>query len=117
MLIYVAFAVLLAAVMIFFSTLSLRPKHAETDAWIKVKLKRNYDVVASWCRVIPGQGVKFYTLDGDLINQEEERVAIVEPCLDSNVSHPIPRDEISDLFDGTIRDGWSFRANPFNRRN
>ena len=113
MLIFLSFAVVLAAVLIFIGTLTLKPKHADDDAWIKVKLKINYDVLASWCRVIPGRGVKFYTLDGELIDQKKERVSIVEPCLDSSTAHPIPRDEISELFDGYVGSGWSVNTNPF----
>ena len=113
----ISILIVLAAVMIFISTLTINPKHKDLDAWVKVKLKRNANVMASWCRVIPGRGVRFYTLDGDMIDQEKERVSIIEQCLDSNISHPIPRDEISELLNGNIGDSWSSQPNPFNCRN
>lgn len=93
----------------------ITPYQIDQDAWVKVKVKINADIQACWCRVMPGQGVKFYTLDGQLINQENSRVHIIEPCLESNTSHPIPQNEISDLCDGHLSDAWPRRNDPFSR--
>lgn len=83
--------ILIAALMIFFGTLNIKTEKTIDDVWVKVKVKINQHIQASWCRVIPGRGVKFYTLDGDVIDQKENMVAVVESCLESNASHPIPR--------------------------
>lgn len=101
--------------MIFFGTLMIAPPQINEDAWVKVKLKINSEIQACWCRVMPGRGVKFYTLDGHVIDQEESRVQVVEPCLESNTSHPIPQDEISNLCDGHLSDAWPRRSDPFSR--
>jgi len=106
--------IILAALMIFLGTLTIIPGRRDGDAWIKVRLRINNIVAASWCRVIPGKGVRFYTLDGSRINQKKDRVSIIEPCLDSSTCHPVPRDEVSALSDGYIGSGWVIQSNPFN---
>lgn len=89
------------------------PENPDKDVWVKVKLKINSDVKASWCRVMPGRGVRFYDIEGQLINQAENRVAVVEPCLESNVTHPIPSDEIDNIMDGYLSESWTCYRNPF----
>jgi hypothetical protein len=108
--------IVLAALMIFLGTLTIVPGLSDQtqDAWIKVKLKINSQLAASWCRVTPGKGVKYYTLEGEIIDQSKDRVSIVEPCLNSNTAHPIPHDEVMELADGYIGAGWIIKSNPFN---
>lgn len=81
------------AVLIFISTVTMKVPNMNDDLWVKVRLKINSDIRASWCRVIPGRGVKFYALDGKQIDQKENRVQVIERCLDSCTHHPIPEDE------------------------
>lgn len=112
----VAVSIMLAVLMIFISTLTVKPGCLDEDAWIKVKIRREQDVMASWCRVKPGHGIKFYTLDGTPIDHSKERVAVIEPCLESNVNHPIPQEDINDLMNGHLSDNWIRKSYPFGRR-
>lgn len=50
------------------------------DFWVKVKLRINDEVRASWCRVIPGIGVHFYNIEGHMIDKESNRISIIEVC-------------------------------------
>lgn len=78
-------------VVIFLGTINIKPrKREDKDLWIKVKLKIEYsEMFAGWCQVIPGRCVKFYTLEGSLINQKKNKVKVIER-LDSLTNHPIP---------------------------
>lgn len=81
------------AVLIFIGTVTMKNPNINDDLWVKVKLRINSDIRASWCRVVPGRGVKFYHLNGKMIDQKENRVQVVERCLDSCAHHPVPDDE------------------------
>jgi hypothetical protein len=98
---------------IFISTITMKVYSYDEDVWVKVKLRINSNMRAGWCRVTPGCGVKFYDIEGHLIDKDANRVSIVEPFLESGVQHPIPREEINDLLDGHVGDTWTRHSNPF----
>ena len=89
--VWIILAITFMCVVMFFGTVSMQVKTQEDEAlWVKVKLKVNNDIQASWCKVSPGKGVEFYTLDGEEIDQKENRVSLIEPCLESSTNNPIP---------------------------
>jgi hypothetical protein len=81
----------IVAVVIFLGTINMTPgKIKNEDLWVKVKIKvGTSETSAGWCRVIPGQCVKFYTLEGSLIDHKKNKVKVIER-LDSSIDHPIP---------------------------
>ncbi len=79
---------------IFFGTVNFVPKKIDNDLWAKVKLKINSDICAGWCRVIPGKEVKFYKLDGSVIDHKKDNVIVIEKCEDSSTDHPVPQDNL-----------------------
>lgn len=91
----ISIGIVLGVFLLFLSTLTVKPG-CEEDIWIKVKIRRDSEIMASWCR-INAKGIRFYTLDGTRIYHTKERVAIVEPCIESGVNHPIPQEDISNL--------------------
>ena len=79
-----------------FATLTIRGnKLIADDIWVKVSFRLNNHIRTGWCRVIPGVGVKFYTLDGEQINH---KVSVVDHFFDGS-SPPTPK-ENSDFFLG-----------------
>jgi hypothetical protein len=108
-----ALFILAVVTLIFFSTITMKVHSYDEDVWVKVKLSINSDIKAGWCRVMPGRGVNFYDLQGQLIDQNVNRVSIIEPCLESDAKHPIPSKEINDLMDGVVGESWTRHRNPF----
>lgn len=112
----VTIGILFAAVMIFVSTITINPglDRNEDEAWVKVKIKHNSNVIASWCRIKPGRGIRFYTIDGNIINHNKERISVIEPCIESSTNHPIP-EEINDFINGQVSDSWIRKSYPFGK--
>lgn len=85
----------------------------DSDIWVKVKVRVNDIVKACWCRVIPDEGVEYYDLYGDVIDQCRERISVVEACLESNVSNPIPKQEITQISNGFVSEAIPRHQFPF----
>ena len=78
--------ILIIALIIFVGTLTINVRANET--WVKVKIKINDEIKASWCRLVPGKPKTFFNMDGRQIHGD--RISLVEPCLDSNIDNCIP---------------------------
>lgn len=96
--------IILGVLLIFFGTITIKvPKKTSdnicgiNDLWVKVKLRINSDIKASWCRVMPGIGVNYYSLDGIFIDRSKDRVSVIEICTDSNPINKVPEYDILSL--------------------
>lgn len=83
---------IVVVIAIFFGTINIVPKSVDDDLWVKVKLSINSDTCVGWCRVIPGKEVRFYKIDGSLVDLKKNKVRVVERCIESSIDHPIPQE-------------------------
>lgn len=80
----IALIIISISLLIFISTLRIRVN----ETWVKVKIRINDEINASWCRLVPGKPKTFFNMDGRKIHGD--RISFVEPCLDSNIDNTIP---------------------------
>ena len=111
--------IILGVLLIFFGTITIKVPEKTLDnicninnPWVKVKLRINSDIKASWCRVIPGVGVNYYSLDGTLIDHNKDRVSVIEICTDSNPINKVPSDDILSLVNNNYSNTVSSGHNP-----
>jgi hypothetical protein len=70
--------ILILVFTLFFSTFYIKKGEDYQVAWIKAKLRVNSVDIAGFYRMIPGQGMRYYSIKKELIDETENRISIVE---------------------------------------